>query len=57
MAELALVLLARIWESGSRASVDYAVAEIVPPMLLASSRPHDEFSIKVLGCSDRTLAH
>ena len=50
MAGLVLVLLARIWER-----LGVAAESIVPSpiqyrfMLLASSHPHDDFSIKVLG--------
>ena len=36
-------------ESGSTGRVDCAVANPEPAMLLASSRPHDHFSIKVMG--------
>ena len=36
-------------ESGSTVCVDYVVANLEPTMLLASSRPHDHFSIKVMG--------
>ena len=36
-------------ESGSSGRVECAVANPVPPVLLASSYPHDDFSIKVLG--------
>ena len=36
-------------ESGSRGRVDYAVANPISAMLLASSHPHHDFSINVLG--------
>jgi hypothetical protein len=32
---------------GIRGRVDCAVANLVPPMLLASSDPHEDFSVKV----------
>ena len=48
MAGLELVLLARICASGSTDRVDYAVANPEPAMLLASSYPHDDFSINGL---------
>ena len=36
-------------ESGSTGPVDCAVANPEPAMLLASSHPHNHFSIKVMG--------
>ena len=36
-------------ESGSIGRVNCAIANPEPAMLLASSRPHDHFSIKVMG--------
>ena len=36
-------------ESGSRGRVDCTVANPVPAMLLASSHPHHDLSIKILG--------
>jgi len=36
-------------ERPSTGRVDCAVANPVPPVLLPSSQPHDDFSIKVLG--------
>jgi hypothetical protein len=38
----ARALCSDLGEGGSRGHVDKAVAEVVPPMLLASSNPHDD---------------
>jgi len=40
--------LRRVKQSGSSGDVERVVANLVPPMFLASSHPHDDFSIKVL---------
>ena len=43
------VLRANLGERGSTGRVDCAIASPEPAMLLASSHPHDHFSIKVMG--------
>lgn len=45
---LQVMLLAQIW-SGSSGQVECVVTNPVLPLHLASSHPHDDFSIKVLG--------
>ena len=44
-----VIFLRRVIESGSSGDVERVVANLVPPMFLASSHPHDDFSIKGLG--------
>jgi hypothetical protein len=46
---LARVACSDLRESGSSGRVKYAVAKPIPPMLLASSHPHDKVSFKILG--------
>ena len=43
------VACSKLGESGSIGRVDCAIANPKPAMLLASSRPHNHFSIKVMG--------
>ena len=43
-----VIFLRRVIESGSSGDVERVIANPVPPMFLASSHPHDDFSIKVL---------
>ena len=43
-----VIFLRRVIESGSSGDVERVVANLVPPMFLVSSHPHDDFYIKVL---------